>query len=288
MGASDSQTPISTTSTISNPLSTISSSNNNNPPSKAFQEITTKKEMEWVVVLMGHLIQGSQNGMEYSEHLLTILRGWIEQGKSKLDPKEFRTLYINKNYSNTDFTGSYSLKKKSQNQMSLMLVSPAGLAPLNSNSNNSLALHNSHQSANPHSLGNWMASNSKIPTQSLMPTTSTASEHRSSFAHSSRDNVSATMIGGGGGGGRGGNQKFPDLLQQHFESQRDDLALTNDLIGLSFYEVSDQYRRKFLTLHTHFQFDHHPLRKLMEEYRKWMELFIKEKQGKIKQAASMF
>lgn len=91
-----------------------------------------------------------------------------------------------------------------------------------------------------------------------------------------------------GGGGRGGNPKFPDLLQQHFESQRDDLALTNDLIGLSFYEVSDQYRRKFLTLHTHFQFDHHPLRKLMEEYRKWMEQFIKEKQSKIKQAASMF
>lgn len=68
--------------------------------------------MEWVVVLMGHLIQGAQNGMEYSEHLLTILRGWIEQGKSKLDPKEFRTLYINKNYSNTDFTGSFSVKKK--------------------------------------------------------------------------------------------------------------------------------------------------------------------------------
>jgi hypothetical protein len=56
VGASDSQTPNSNTSTISNPLSTISSSTNNNPQSKAFQEITTKKEMEWVVVLMGHLI----------------------------------------------------------------------------------------------------------------------------------------------------------------------------------------------------------------------------------------
>jgi hypothetical protein len=203
-----------------------------------------------------------------------------------LDPKEFRTLYINKNYSNTDFTGSYSLKKKSQNYMSLMLASPTGLAPLNSNNNNSLDFLNPHQSANPHSLGNWMSRISKNPTHSPMPTTSTSSEQRSSFVHSSRENVSATMIGGGGE--RGGNQKFPDLLQQHFENQKDDLALTNDLIGLSFYEVSDQYRRKFLTLHTHFQFDHHPLRKLMEEYRKWMEHFIKEKQGKIKQAASMF
>jgi hypothetical protein len=31
--------------------------------------------------------------------------------------------------------------------------------------------------------------------------------------------------------------------------EKDDLALTNDLIGLSFYTVSDQYKRKFLTLH---------------------------------------
>jgi hypothetical protein len=40
---------------------------------------------------------------EFSEHLLNTLQFWLEKGKSKLDPKEFRTLYINKNYSNQDF-----------------------------------------------------------------------------------------------------------------------------------------------------------------------------------------
>ena len=58
---------------------------------------------------------------------------------------------------------------------------------------------------------------------------------------------------------------------------------TNDLIGLTFYPVSEQYRRKFLTLHQHFQFEHHPLRKLMEEFRKWLiDTYIKDKYQKIK------
>ena len=53
--------------------------------------------------------------------------------------------------------------------------------------------------------------------------------------------------------------------------------MANDLIGLSFYTVSEQYKKKFITLHSHLQFEHHPIRKLIDEFRKWMEEFIKEK-----------
>lgn len=77
----------------------------------------------------------------------------------------------------------------------------------------------------------------------------------------------------------------PDLL---LLEEKDEMTPTYDLIGLSFYGVSDQYKRKFLTLHQHFQFDHHPLRKLMDEFRKWLESFIKDKLSKIKKAAHMF
>lgn len=65
--------------------------------------------------------------------------------------------------------------------------------------------------------------------------------------------------------------------------------MTNDLIGLSFYSVSEQYKRKFLTLHSHLQqFDHHPIRKFMDEFRKWLDEFMKEKNIQIKHGASMF
>lgn len=50
-----------------------------------------------------------------------------------------------------------------------------------------------------------------------------------------------------------------------------------DCIGLSFYHVSDEYKRKFLTIYAHLQFEHHPIRKLLDEYRKWLEDFLKEK-----------
>lgn len=53
--------------------------------------------------------------------------------------------------------------------------------------------------------------------------------------------------------------------------------MTIDLIGLAFYGVSDEYRRKFLTIHAHLQFEHHPIRKLLDEFRKWLEDFLKEK-----------
>ena len=70
--------------------------------------------------------------------------------------------------------------------------------------------------------------------------------------------------------------------------EKDDLTLTNDMIGLTFYLVSDQYKRKFLTLHSHFQFEHHPIRKLMEEFRKWLESFVKNKLQQIKVGAGFF
>ena len=69
---------------------------------------------------------------------------------------------------------------------------------------------------------------------------------------------------------------------------RDDWQMQHDLIGLSFYEVSDQYKRKFLTLHSHFTtIEHHPLKRLMEEFRKWLPSYITEKQNKIKTASQM-
>jgi len=30
-------------------------------------------------------------------HMLSIIESWLERGKPKLDPKEFRSLYIKKN-----------------------------------------------------------------------------------------------------------------------------------------------------------------------------------------------
>ena len=56
---------------------------------------------------------------EFSDHLLITIQTWLDKGKSKLDPKEFRTLYINKNYSNSDFQGANN--KKKQRQVSLAL-----------------------------------------------------------------------------------------------------------------------------------------------------------------------
>jgi hypothetical protein len=66
------------------------------------------------------------------------------------------------------------------------------------------------------------------------------------------------------------------------EEPKDELKMQHDLIGLTFYGVSDAYKRKFITLHSHLLFDHHPIRKLMDEFRKWFDHFIKDKQIKIK------
>jgi hypothetical protein len=62
----------------------------------------------------------------------------------------------------------------------------------------------------------------------------------------------------------------------------------HDIIGLCFYETTEQYKLKFQTLLAHLGFDHHPIRKLMDIFRAWIENFIKEKHLDIKQAAGMF
>ena len=139
---------------------------------------------------------------EFAEHLLIVLQSWLDKGKSKLDPKEFRTLYINKIYSNQDYQG----RKGSSRQISIQVVSNSSI---------------SFSSNSPGTPG-------KNP----------------SFIQSLRDQYS-----GGGSEGTSISLLPQDLLQ--FE-EKDELALTNDLIGLTFYQVSDQYKRKFLTLHQHF------------------------------------
>lgn len=77
--------------------------------------------------------------------------------------------------------------------------------------------------------------------------------------------------------------KSTSIMGVTIEEPKDELKMQHDLIGLSFYGVSDAYKRKFITVHSHLQFDHHPIRKLMDEFRKWFDHFIKEKQLKIKQ-----
>jgi hypothetical protein len=77
-------------------------------------------------------------------------------------------------------------------------------------------------------------------------------------------------------------------MNMPIEQPRDELKMQHDLIGLSFYGVSDAYKRKFITVHSHLQFDHHPIRKLMDYFRKWFEHFIKDKQLKIKQGLEIY
>lgn len=80
-----------------------------------------------------------------------------------------------------------------------------------------------------------------------------------------------------------------DPLAQKYEQRKHELGgMAHDLIGLTFYNANGQYKRKFITLHSHFQFDHHPLRKLLEEFKHWLETFIRDKQGKIKTSSELF
>lgn len=72
-----------------------------------------KKDLEWVTVLITDLKRAQDK--EFAQHLLTFIGTQMEKNRSKLDPKEFRTLYINKNYSNTDFQGSQAALKKNKN-----------------------------------------------------------------------------------------------------------------------------------------------------------------------------
>ena len=72
------------------------------------------------------------------------------------------------------------------------------------------------------------------------------------------------------------------------EQQTDEYKLQHDLIGLSFYEVSEAYKKKFITVLSHLQFDHHPLRKLIDCFRYWLKHFIKDKQSKIMRGLEIY
>ena len=97
-----------------------------------------KKELEWVTVLLSDLKRLSDK--DFAEFLFSVVTQWLEKSKSKLDPKEFRTLYINKNYSNTD---NQTLKlKQSSRQISISMMSSS----LGNSSLGLSALHNAiHQ-----------------------------------------------------------------------------------------------------------------------------------------------
>ena len=155
------------------------------------------------MVLMADLnrIEGQK---EFAGHILRFTQNLVEKSRSRLDPKEFRRLYIYKTYNNADY------KPKTQK------------------------VGNSHSTV-------------RQP-----------------------ENFKNTMMG------------------IAMEEPKDELKMQHDLIGLTFYGVSDAYKRKFITLHSHLQFDHHPIRKLMDEFRKWFDHFIKDKQIKIKQGLQLY
>jgi hypothetical protein len=50
--------------------------------------------MEWVASILQDLKQSQSE--DYAQHLIKCIESWLEKGKSKLDPKEFRNLYIKK------------------------------------------------------------------------------------------------------------------------------------------------------------------------------------------------
>lgn len=50
--------------------------------------------MEWVASLLQDLKEHESE--DYARHLLICLEQWLDKNKSKLEPKEFRSLYIKK------------------------------------------------------------------------------------------------------------------------------------------------------------------------------------------------
>lgn len=103
--ASEQQPPASTSATVPEEKLTFKIERVVEGPSQAgatpvIDPAAPKKEHEWVTVLINDLKRVADKA--FSEFLLGIITQWMEKSKSKLDPKEFRTLYINKNYSNID------------------------------------------------------------------------------------------------------------------------------------------------------------------------------------------
>ena len=65
--------------------------------------------------------------------------------------------------------------------------------------------------------------------------------------------------------------------------------MQTDVIGLSLFSVKDTFKKKLLTLFQHLsQYDNHPIRKLMHEFRLFLENYIKTKHSDIKTANQFF
>ena len=48
--------------------------------------------------------------------------------------------------------------------------------------------------------------------------------------------------------------------------------MQTDIIGLSLFSVRDTFKKKLLTLFTHLSsYDHHPLKKIMQSFRTFVE-----------------
>lgn len=62
-----------------------------------------------------------------------------------------------------------------------------------------------------------------------------------------------------------------------------------DVIGLSLFSVKDTFKKKLLTLHTHLSsYEHHPLKKILTEFRIFLDNYIQTKKQDIKKANDFF
>ena len=51
--------------------------------------------------------------------------------------------------------------------------------------------------------------------------------------------------------------------------------MSTDIIGLSLFAVKDSFKKKLLTLFSHLTtYDHHPLRKIIQEFRSFLDNYI--------------
>ena len=65
--------------------------------------------------------------------------------------------------------------------------------------------------------------------------------------------------------------------------------MQTDIIGLSLFSVRDTFKKKLLTLFTHLSsYDHHPLKKIMQSFRTFVEQYIQSKKSDIKRANDFF
>lgn len=79
------------------------------------------------------------------------------------------------------------------------------------------------------------------------------------------------------------------MLQQELNDQ-DEVIMKYDLIGHTFYEISDSLKKRFMVLYSHFvkdELERFPIRKLIDSYREWIESFIYQKSMSIEQGTRL-